>query len=170
MQKSPPGAAQHPAPPPAAGMRPRLHRRRDGRHYARPPTSPDDPFPNGRQRVHIQIDDFDSFNDAMDAAPWLVGVVFLVLGSIFLTPILLLVGIIWYKLRKTRLQNEAMLRLAERGVMPTAQAVDAVMAGTRRSAAGRRPARSRRGRSASRKRSSPDVVASYGRICARACS
>ena len=52
------------------------------------------------------------------------------LGSIFLTPIILLVGIIWYKLRKTRLQNEAVLKLAERGVMPSAQAVDAVMAGT----------------------------------------
>jgi len=90
----------------------------------------DDPFPFGRHRGRIQIDDFDSFKQAMDVAPWIVGVVFLVLGSIFLTPIILLVGIIWYKLRKTRLQNEAVLKLAERGVMPSAQAVDAVMAGT----------------------------------------
>ena len=90
----------------------------------------DDPFPFGRHRGRIQIDDFDSFKQAMDVAPWIVGVVFLVLGSIFLTPIILLVGIIWYKLRKTRLQNDAVLRLAERGVMPSAQAVDAVMAGT----------------------------------------
>jgi len=91
---------------------------------------PDDPFPFGRHRGRIQFDDFDSFKQAMDVAPWIVGVVFLVLGSIFLTPIILLVGIIWYKLRKTRLQNDAVLRLAERGVMPSAQAVDAVMAGT----------------------------------------
>jgi hypothetical protein len=91
---------------------------------------PDDPFPFGRHRGHIQFDDFDSFKQAMDVAPWIVGVVFLVLGSIFLTPIILLVGIIWYKLRKTRLQNDAVLKLAERGVMPSAQAVDAVMAGT----------------------------------------
>jgi len=90
----------------------------------------DDPFPFGRHRGRIQIDDFDSFKQAMDVAPWIVGVVFLVLGSIFLTPIILLVGIIWYKLRKTRLQNDAVLKLAERGVMPSAQAVDAVMAGT----------------------------------------
>ena len=90
----------------------------------------DDPFPFGRHRGRLQIDDFDSFKQAMDVAPWIVGVVFLVLGSIFLTPIILLVGIIWYKLRKTRLQNEAVLKLAERGVMPSAQAVDAVMAGT----------------------------------------
>ena len=90
----------------------------------------DDPFPFVRHRGRIQIDDFDSFKQAMDVAPWIVGVVFLVLGSIFLTPIILLVGIIWYKLRKTRLQNDAVLKLAERGVMPSAQAVDAVMAGT----------------------------------------
>ena len=50
----------------------------------------------------------------MEDAPWVVGLIFLVLGSIFLTPIILLVGIIWYKLRKTRLQNEAVLELAER--------------------------------------------------------
>jgi hypothetical protein len=91
---------------------------------------PDDPFPFRRHRGRILIDDFDSFKQAMDVAPWIVGVVFLVLGSIFLTPIILLVGIIWYKLRKTRLQNDAVLKLAERGVMPSAQAVDAVMAGT----------------------------------------
>ncbi|MGH8798794.1 MAG: DUF6249 domain-containing protein [Casimicrobiaceae bacterium] len=86
--------------------------------------------PGMHHRAHIQIDDFDSFKRAMDVAPWIVGVVFLVLGSIFLTPIILLVGIIWYKLRKTRMQNEAVLKLAEKGVMPSAQAVDAVVSGT----------------------------------------
>jgi hypothetical protein len=73
--------------------------------------------------------DFESFKDAMHTAPWIVGLVFLVVGSIFLTPVVLLVGIVWYKLRKTRLQNEALLKLAESGVMPSAQAVDAVTSG-----------------------------------------
>lgn len=86
--------------------------------------------PAGRHRARVQIDDFDSFRQAMNVAPWIVGVVFLVLGSIFLTPIILLVGIIWYKLRKTRMQNDAVLKLAESGVMPSAQAVDAVVSGT----------------------------------------
>jgi hypothetical protein len=90
---------------------------------------PDERAP-GHRHSHMQIDDFDSFRQAMDVAPWIVGVVFLVLGSIFLTPIVILVGIIWYKLRKTRLQNDAVLKLAEKGVMPSAQAVDTVMAGT----------------------------------------
>jgi hypothetical protein len=74
-------------------------------------------------------DDFDSFNEALHTAPWVVGLAFLVAGSILLTPVFLLVGIIWYKLRKTRLQNEAVLQLAERGAMAPAQAVDAVMSG-----------------------------------------
>jgi hypothetical protein len=89
------------------------------------------PTKKSRRRGHIQIgdDDFDSFNDALHTAPWVVGLAFLVAGSILLTPVFLLVGIIWYKLRKTRLQNEAVLKLAERGVMPPAQAVDAVMSG-----------------------------------------
>ncbi len=129
--EAPKGAAAtaqkaHPAPAPAAAP-----------VEASPPPAadataadePDDETPSDRRRSHIQFDDFD-FKQAMDIAPWIVGVVFLVLGSIFLTPIILLVGIIWYKLRKTRLQNDAVLKLAERGVMPSAQAVDAVMAGT----------------------------------------
>jgi hypothetical protein len=85
-----------------------------------------------RNRAHIQIDgdpDFESFTNAMETAPWIVGLVFLVVGSIFLTPVILLVGIIWYKLRKTRLQNEAWLKLAEKGIAPPAQAVDAVASG-----------------------------------------
>src|SRR5690242_11732203 len=110
-------AADAPAPAPAADA-------------ADDPDDPDEPSSFDRHRARIQIDDFDSFKQAMDVAPWIVGVVFLVLGSIFLTPIILLVGIIWYKLRKTRLQNEAVLKLAERGVMPSAQAVDAVVSGT----------------------------------------
>jgi hypothetical protein len=82
-----------------------------------------------REHMYMGDDDFDSFNEALHTAPWVVGLAFLVAGSILLTPVFLLVGIIWYKLRKTRLQNEAMLKLAERGAMTPAQAADAVMAG-----------------------------------------
>jgi hypothetical protein len=80
-------------------------------------------------RIHAGDDDFDTFNEALHTAPWVVGLAFLVAGSILLTPVFLLIGIIWYKLRKTRLQNEAMLKLAERGAMAPAQAADAVMSG-----------------------------------------
>ncbi len=87
---------------------------------------------NHRGRAVIRIDsdrDFESFKHAMETAPWIVGLIFLVVGSIFLTPVILLIGIVWYKLRKTRLQNEALLRLAETGVVAPSQAVDAVRSG-----------------------------------------
>jgi hypothetical protein len=83
-------------------------------------------------KSHVRIDDdedFQAFTGEMKKYPWVIGLIFLVVGSIFLTPIILLVGIIWYKLRKTRLQNEAMLALAEKGVVPPAQAADALATG-----------------------------------------
>ncbi len=85
-----------------------------------------------RSRAVIRLDsdrDFESFKDVATTAPWMIGAILLVAGSIFLTPIILLVGIVWYKLRKTRMQNEALLMLAEKGVLPAAQAVDAVTSG-----------------------------------------
>jgi len=88
--------------------------------------------PKRRRHATVSIDsdrDFESFKDAMRGAPWIVGLIFLVVGSIFLTPIILLIGIVWYKLRKTRMQNEALLRLAEAGVIAPAHAVDAVNTG-----------------------------------------
>jgi hypothetical protein len=97
----------------------------------------DTPPSKKHRRGHIQIgdDEFDSFNDALHTAPWVVGLAFLVAGSILLTPVFLLIGIIWYKLRKTRLQNEALLKLAEKGMMPPAQAVDTMMSGVTQDAA-----------------------------------
>jgi len=76
---------------------------------------------------HIRVDsDIDAFTGQMHKMPWVIGLIFLVVGSIFLTPVVLLIGIIWYKLRKTRLQNEAMLALAAKGVVPPAQAAEAL--------------------------------------------
>jgi hypothetical protein len=95
----------------------------------------DEPGTSGKHHhgtsVHIQSGDrdFDSFANAVQTAPWVVGLVFLVVGSIFLTPLILLIGIIWYKLRKTRMQNDAMLKLAERGIVPSAQIAEAVATG-----------------------------------------
>ena len=78
----------------------------------------------------LRFDDDEDFETISKKMPWVIGLIFLVVGSIFLTPIVLLVGIIWYKLRKARLQNEAMLKLAERGVVPPAVAADALASGT----------------------------------------
>jgi hypothetical protein len=85
---------------------------------------------HGKARISIDADDdFDPFSSQVHKNPWIIGLIFLVVGSIFLTPVVLLVGIIWYKLRKARLQNEAMLKLAETGVVPPAQAAEALALG-----------------------------------------
>ena len=83
----------------------------------------------GSARVHVDTGDED-FSEVVEKMPWIVGLIFLVVGSIFLTPVVLVVGVVWYKLRKARLQNEAMLALAERGVVPPAQAAEAIASGT----------------------------------------
>ena len=92
-----------------------------------------DSRPRGSARIRVDAsDDFptDDFEATIEKMPWIIGLIFLVVGSIFLTPVVLVVGIVWYKLRKARLQNEAMLALAERGVVPPAQAAEALAAGT----------------------------------------
>ena len=45
---------------------------------------------------------------------------------VFLAPLLVIVLIVWYKIRKNRMLNETMLKLAERGVMPPAEAMEAL--------------------------------------------
>jgi hypothetical protein len=42
---------------------------------------------------------------------------------VFLVPLLIIVLLIWYKVRKTRMLNETMLKLAEKGVVPPAEAM-----------------------------------------------
>ncbi|HXR57103.1 MAG TPA: hypothetical protein VN858_09885 [Casimicrobiaceae bacterium] len=85
---------------------------------------------------HIRIEglgrdrEYDSFQQFVQDAPWLAGLVFLSTLLVFLVPLLIVVLLIWYKLRKNRIANETMLKLAERGVVPPAAAMDAVASGT----------------------------------------
>ncbi|HEX6793251.1 MAG TPA: hypothetical protein VF304_05310 [Casimicrobiaceae bacterium] len=91
---------------------------------------------------HIRIEglgrdrEYDSFQQFVQDAPWLAGLVFLSTLLVFLVPLLIVVLLIWYKLRKNRIANETMLKLAERGVVPPAAAMDAVASGTAASVAG----------------------------------
>jgi len=83
---------------------------------------------------HVRIDglgsdkEYDSFESFVDDAPWLAGLVFMIVALIFATPLILIILIIWYKMRKARMLNETMIRLAEKGVVPTADTM-AVAAG-----------------------------------------
>ena len=87
----------------------------------------------GRKRVRVEglgrDREYDSFEQFVQDAPWLAGLVFLVVLLVFLVPLLIVVLLIWYKIRKNRMANETMLQLAERGVVPTATAMDAVASG-----------------------------------------
>jgi len=87
----------------------------------------------GGKRVHVGVlgrdREYDSFEQFVQDAPWLAGLVFLTVLLVFLVPLLIIVLLIWYKIRKNRMANETMLKLAERGVVPPATAMDAVAAG-----------------------------------------
>jgi hypothetical protein len=87
----------------------------------------------GSKRVRIQglgrDREYDSFEQFVQDAPWLAGLVFLTVLFVFLVPLLIIVLLIWYKIRKNRMANETMLKLAERGVVPPTAAMDAVASG-----------------------------------------
>ena len=170
-QKSPPAAAG--PPPPAAARRPgRRHRAAaaDDRRRAadEPARHPLRDRPPARASAFGVDRDFDSFKQcdgrrAVDRRRRLPRCS----ARSSSTPIILLIGIIWYKLRKTRMQNETMLKLAERGVVPPAEAVDA------------RDGRHAAGAGARRPPSRPPPfeqavadrgAAPHGRTCARASS
>jgi hypothetical protein len=81
----------------------------------------------GRRHVAVQgfggDREYDSFESFVQDAPWLAGLVFMVVLLVFLVPLLIIVLLIWYKVRKNRMLNETMLKLAERGVVPPAEAM-----------------------------------------------
>jgi hypothetical protein len=78
---------------------------------------------------------FDSFEEFVQKAPSIAVMFFITLMVLFLLPLLIVVLLVWYKLRKNRLANETMLKLAERGVVPPATAMEAVASGTAASVA-----------------------------------
>ncbi|MEP7061949.1 MAG: DUF6249 domain-containing protein [Betaproteobacteria bacterium] len=81
-------------------------------------------------KIHVTgpsgSEEFDSFAEFVHQAPWLAGLFFFATLLVFLVPLLVIVLIVWYKMRKTRMLNETMLKLAERGVVPPAEAMDAI--------------------------------------------
>ena len=79
---------------------------------------------------------YDSFDQFLDRDPALASMVLGIVFIVFLTPILIIALIIWYKMRKTRMQNETMLKLAEKGIVPPGEALQAIGSGQAASAIG----------------------------------
>jgi hypothetical protein len=88
---------------------------------------------SGHKRVTIGLSgtdrEYDSFDQFMHEdrglAFMVVGIVFIV----FLTPVLIAGLLIWYKLRKNRMLNDTMVQLAEKGVIPTSEMLQALQSG-----------------------------------------
>ena len=81
-----------------------------------------------RVRVGVFGDDreFESFNDFVHTEPGLAFMVVAIVALVFLSPVLAIALILWYRMRKARMLNETMLRLAEKGVVPPAEALGAL--------------------------------------------
>jgi len=93
----------------------------------------DDTGHGKRKRVVVGLGgpdrEYDSFEQFMredrGLAAMVVGIVFIV----FLTPVLITGLLIWYKLRKNRMLNDTMVQLAEKGVAPTTEMLQALQSG-----------------------------------------
>jgi len=70
--------------------------------------------------------EYDSFNDFVHAEPGLAFMVVSIVALVFLSPVLAIGLILWYRMRKARMLNETMLKLAEKGVVPPAEALGAL--------------------------------------------
>jgi len=85
------------------------------------------------KRVHvmgIESDrEYDSFSELVHEEPWLGALIFWSVTLVFVTPLLIIVALVWYKMRKNRLLNETMLKLAEKGVVPPGEAMEAIALG-----------------------------------------
>lgn len=106
---------------------------RSGARADTPRITIDRETPSGDRRVRIEMpgtdEEFQSFDQFVDRAPEIaVGVLLIVLIA-FLTPIIIIILVIWYKMRKNRLLSETMVKLAEKGVMPSPEALQALGAG-----------------------------------------
>lgn len=75
--------------------------------------------------------EFDSFPEFVRDEPAIAAMVVLIVAVVFLSPVLLIALILWYRFRKARLMNETMVRLAEKGIVPSPEALDALASGSR---------------------------------------
>jgi len=95
----------------------------------------------GKKRKRIVVGlggtdrEYDSFEQFVHEDRGLATMVFGIVFVVFLTPVLIIGLVVWYKLRKNRMLNDTMLQLAEKGVVPPAEALQALNAGQTAAAA-----------------------------------
>jgi hypothetical protein len=74
--------------------------------------------------------EFESFDQLVHTEPALALMIVGIVAVVFLSPVLAIALVLGYRMRKTRMQNETMLKLAEKGIVAPAEAIEAVAAGT----------------------------------------
>ena len=70
--------------------------------------------------------EFDSVGQFARMEPALATMIVAIVAVIFLSPVFAIALILSYRMRKARMLNETMLKLAEKGIVPPAEALDAV--------------------------------------------
>jgi hypothetical protein len=85
---------------------------------------------HGKVRIDGMSDrDFDSFGEFAHDEPAIATMVVLIVSVVFLSPVLAIGLILWYRMRKARMLNETMLKLAEKGVVSSSDALEALAGG-----------------------------------------
>jgi hypothetical protein len=91
------------------------------------------PGKHGKKRVRVGVfgdeHEYDSFGEFAHTEPGLAFMVVAIVAVVFLSPVLAIALILWYRMRKAKMLNETMLRLAEKGVVPPADALGALAGG-----------------------------------------
>jgi len=91
------------------------------------------PGKHGKKHVRVGIfgdeREYNSFGDFVHTDPALATMVILIVAIVFLSPVLAIALILWFRMRKARMLNETMLRLAEKGVVPPVDAMNALAGG-----------------------------------------
>lgn len=73
--------------------------------------------------------EYDSIDKFVHTEPEIAGAVIAVVAIVFLSPVLLIWLVLRHRMRKAQLLNETMVQLAERGVVPPAEAMQALTGG-----------------------------------------
>jgi len=108
---------------------------------ASPESSSEDRRGKSKKRARVTIDnldtdqEFDSFDQFVRDQPALAAMVVGIVSVVFFAPVLAIALILWYRMRKARMLNETMLKLAEKGIVPSADALDALSGGKQPAAA-----------------------------------
>jgi len=108
---------------------------------ASPESSSEDRRGKSKKRARVTIDnldtdqEFDSFDEFVRDQPALAAMVVGIVSVVFFAPVLAIALILWYRMRKARMLNETMLKLAEKGIVPSADALDALSGGKQPAAA-----------------------------------